>query len=94
MNQLRQLISQMSEEELRKLKKDLEEGNLYKLINKKLEEYEEVRNKEKICPVCGDKVESNAYVLEFGKSYLRRKAYFDGQDCLNYFIQTKMKKKV
>ena len=89
MNKLRRLIEQLPLEELEKLKKDLDEGNLIKIVNKRINQLSKISNKK--CPVCGEVVTDNSYVLEFG-DLLRKKAYFDGADCLNYFVETKLKK--
>ncbi len=89
MNKLKHLIQQLNEEDLTNLKRDLDSGNLQKLISKRLDE---LRLKDKNCPVCGEKIDNESFVLEFGKGYLRRKAYFDGSDCLEYFLNKKIKK--
>ena len=49
----------------------------------------EVDYSEKFCPVCGGEIGEDSYVLEFGKSYLRKRAHFDGIDCLSYFVNSK-----
>jgi len=61
-------------------------------VEKKLSEVREVKYSSKQCPICGGVINSEAFVLEFGKSYLRRRAFFDGVDCLEYFISEKLKK--
>lgn len=87
MNKLGKIIEKLSFEELQAIKKDLESGNLNTLIDKRLEQ-----KKPRSCPVCGENVLNDSYILEFGKDYLRKKAYFDGADCLNYFVATRLKK--
>lgn len=88
MNKLAKLIQGMSKEEIMLLNKDLIAGNLNKVITKRMKEFE-VDYSEKFCPVCGGEIGEDSYVLEFGKSYLRKRAHFDGIDCLSYFINSK-----
>lgn len=87
MNKLKQLINTMPKEDLLKLKRDLIAGNLDKLINQRLQG----NLSEKQCPVCGETIIGEPYLLEFGKQ-VRQKAHFDGADCLLYFIETRIKK--
>ncbi len=83
MNKLAQIIENLSFNELNLLKKDLDEGNIHKIINKKLRHEED---KVFTCPVCGAKVSKDkSFVLEFGKE-IRKRAVFDELDCLNYFL--------
>lgn len=83
----------MKEDELTLLKRDLVSGNIDRAIKKRLENLKGTENlDDKHCPVCGGKIDANSYKLEFGKDYLRKRAYFDGQDCLVYFVNTKLKK--
>ncbi len=89
MNQLKNLIKNLNEEDLLKIKKDLEEGNIQRLINKKINQ---LNLDKKRCPVCGEKINTESFYLEFGKDYLRKKAYFDGADCLEYFLNKKIKR--
>lgn len=89
MNKLPKLIENMSEKDLINLRKDLLAGNLDKLISKRLQN---IRNySEKNCAVCGAKIDANSLILEFGKEYLRKRAYFDEKDCMNYFLQERLK---
>jgi len=90
MNKLAKLIDKLGKEDLIKIKRDLVSGNIDKLIAKKLSEIENID--EKFCPVCGGKITQDSFKLEFGSNYLRRKAYFDGVDCISYFITEKLKK--
>ncbi|MFT4311592.1 MAG: hypothetical protein ACMXX7_03120, partial [Candidatus Woesearchaeota archaeon] len=90
MNKLKKIIQELNEQELIALKKDLNEGNVEILINKKLRKIN-LENQRR-CPVCGEEILKDPYILEFG-SLIRRKAYFDGTDCLSYFVQTKIKQK-
>ncbi len=74
----------MDREDLNKIKRDLEEGNIRRLVNKRLNELDDDN---KVCPVCSTKVTSDDYVLEFGEVGLRMKATFDELDCLQHFIK-------
>jgi hypothetical protein len=92
MNKLAKVISELSKEDLLKIRRDLIAGNIDRLINKQLEEENAKNFSEKTCPVCNGEIRENAFVLEFGESYLRRRAFFDGIDCLDYFIHSKLRK--
>jgi hypothetical protein len=85
MNRLARIISEMSVDELKLIKRDLEEGNLRRLIDVRLQQL----STQKVCPVCGTELEKGEqkYVLEFGPADLRQKAYFDEHDCLTYFLE-------
>jgi len=84
MNKLAKLIDELSLEDVKLIKKDLDAGNVKKLIDEKL-------NKEKLaetctCPVCGMIVRRDKGIyLEFGKE-IRKRAVFDGVDCVRYFL--------
>lgn len=91
MNKLAQLINNLSEEDLMMIKRDLISGNIDRIISQKLDNSASQRYSEKICPICGGNIEDDSFVLEFGSSYLRRKAHFDGADCLEYFLNTRIK---
>ncbi|MCC7574680.1 hypothetical protein KO361_03760 [Candidatus Woesearchaeota archaeon] len=92
MNKLSRIISSLSEEDLLKIKRDLVAGNVDRLVEMRLSEFQEVKFSSKQCPVCGGKITNDSFVLEFGKSYIRRRAFFDGLDCLEYFVSVKLKK--
>ena len=84
MNKLAELIERLPPNDIFLIKKDLEEGNLHKLISKKLNKEEKLHA---FCPVCGGDVNpKKSYVLEFGKE-IRKRAYFDEVDCLKYFLE-------
>jgi hypothetical protein len=92
MNKLANIIKNLDYTELELVKKDLEEGNIKKIINKQLEKRK--RDKKTICPVCEKNIRENeGLYLEFGPENFRKKASFDGLDCLKYFIETKLEKK-
>lgn len=85
MNRLVKIIGEMSREDLMLLQKDLDAGNLHKLIQRRLGEMEPTKS----CPVCGSELTKNEqkYTLEFGPAGLRQRAYFDEYDCLQYFLK-------
>ena len=85
MNRLARLIENLDEEDLKLIKKDLELGNIERLINKKLQEKKEV-DFNKVCPVCQTPIEEEGLTLVFGPKGLRKKASFCAQDCLEYFL--------
>ncbi len=91
MNRLAKIIDNLDKEDLVKIKRDLIAGNIDRLIEKKLRMYSEFNLSEKQCPVCGGDINENSFILEFGEPYLRRRAFFDAADCLEYFVQTKIK---
>lgn len=93
MNKLSKIIKNLPEKELLKIKRDLVSGNIDRIIEKKLFEINEEKYSEKQCPVCGGKITSESFIIEFGKPYIRRRAYFDGVDCLEYFVSNKIKQK-
>jgi hypothetical protein len=92
MNRLAKIIDGLDKEDLVKIKRDLIAGNIDRLIEKKLRTHDEFNLSEKQCPVCGGDIDDGAFILEFGEAYLRRRAFFDAADCLEYFVQTKLKK--
>ena len=84
MNKLAKLISELSLEEVKLIKKDLDSGNINKIVDKKLSS--EKGKETSVCPVCGMVVRRDSgFYLEFGKE-IRKKAHFDELDCLNYFL--------
>lgn len=93
MNKLSKLIQEMSKEELMLIKRDLVSGNIDRQINMRLMSFEEEDLSEKFCPVCGGPIKTDSFKIEFGKDYLRKRAYFDGADCLEYFIKNRLKGK-
>jgi hypothetical protein len=91
MNKLAKLIENLDVEDLELIKKDLEAGNLDKLVKKELK----IKKAHKItyCPVCSAEVkEGEGLHLQFGPASFRKKATFDGVDCLCYFLENNMKK--
>ncbi|MBN2053138.1 hypothetical protein JW756_06555 [Candidatus Woesearchaeota archaeon] len=85
MNRLAKLIEGLDETDLKLIKKDLEIGNIGRLINKRLEERKEAEFN-KVCPVCQTPVGEEPMTLIFGPKGLRKKASFCAMDCLEYFL--------
>jgi len=91
MNKLAKLIKELSLQDVKLIKKDLEKGNLDRLITQRIKEIN--ANKITLCPVCSTPVkEGEGFHLQFGPPSLRKKATFDGADCLIYFLE-RIKKK-
>lgn len=91
MNKLYQIIQEMNYEDLSLIKKDIQKGNLTKLLKEREKEIND--NRITICPVCNTPVkEGEGWHLQFGPKGLRKKATFDGPDCLAYFLD-RLKKK-
>ena len=87
MNKLSKMIFEMEYEDLKLIKKDLDEGNISRIIEQKIKEKEQ--KKEIICPVCHNSfqdADDNTFTLTFGEKSFRRKATFCATDCLEYFI--------
>ncbi len=85
MNRLARFVDNLREEDLELLKKDLEAGNIERLINKKIKEKRE-EDFNKVCPVCHANAEEENLTLIFGPKGLRKKASFCALDCLEYFL--------
>jgi len=85
MNQLKKIIDDMNYDDLKLLQKDLNSGNIEKLIKDRLLYFEKGR---KICPVCYRTIEENDehFTLVFGPKDFKKKANFCGLDCLGFFI--------
>jgi len=85
MNRLAALIHKLDVRDLLLVQKDLDSGNIEKLIAGKLAQEREKHGK--TCPVCGAVIApSSALKLEFGPPDLRKRAYFDAPDCLTWFV--------
>lgn len=83
MNKLAEIIRGLPEKDVMLIKKDLEEGNISRLIGERMAELE---MPQKICPVCNaDVLEDAPFVLYFGR-HVRQKARFDAIDCLKFFL--------
>jgi hypothetical protein len=90
MSKITKFIEELNDAELYMFEKDLKEGYIQKYIDRKKEYF---KIKDKICPVCGNTVREDCFVLIFGEPSIRKKAYFCGIDCLEYFINTLKNKK-
>jgi len=89
MYMLRRMIGRLGNEELNKLKKDIEEGGfeLQRIIEEKIKHHESTH--EKTCSVCYNDLgpfSVHNYTLVFGPDDFRKKASFCGMDCLQYFL--------
>lgn len=83
MNKLASLIKTLPPEDILLIKKDIEEGNLLQVIQERLAELE---LPQKVCPICNAPLDDDApYILYFGTG-VRKKARFDGKDCLKTFL--------
>ncbi len=85
MNKLVRIIDELAPADLALLKKDVEAGNLLRLIERRLASFDQC----KVCPTCGSEMglADQKYAIEFGPKDLRQKAYFDEYDCLHYFLE-------
>lgn len=89
MNRLLGIINSMNYKDLKDIQKDLVEGNIGILIKNRITDIEKnLGYDERICPTCGSKVseETSKYILTFGPSDFRKRAYFDEMDCMTFFI--------
>ena len=85
MNKLAKMIESLEYEDLLRLQKDFEKGTLHNLIAKRI--YSHKSDRLVLCPICSGPIkEGDGYHLEFGSRDLRKKATFDGIDCLEYFL--------
>jgi hypothetical protein len=83
MSKITKILDELDSDELEMFEKDLKEGYVQKYIDQKKEFF---KIKDKICPVCGNNVEEDCFVLVFGEPSIRKKAHFCGIDCLDYFV--------
>jgi hypothetical protein len=93
MNKLARIINELGEEDLNLIKKDLEEGNIQRLVNEKLREHKEA-DWNKVCPICHSAISDDSFVLIFGPKDLRKRASFCAVDCMEYFLQRIKEQKV
>jgi len=85
MNKLAKLIKKMPYADLVKLRRDITEGNMLRLVDERVAQFE---NPNRVCPVCGNALDPDtAITLHFGPKGLRQRASFDGEDCLAYFVE-------
>ncbi|MFH1506169.1 MAG: hypothetical protein ABIE94_04260 [archaeon] len=85
MNKLNKIIEKMNEEDLLRIQKDLEAGNVHRVVKKKLDEMVVVKFN-KVCPICNSPIDEENFTLFFGPKDFRKKASFCAFDCLEYFI--------
>lgn len=90
MQKFRKILEELSEEDLEILDKELRDGSLHKQIEAR-KEFFKIRGR--MCPVCGNNVTEDCFVLIWGEPSIRKKAHFCEQDCLEYFINNFIKKK-
>jgi hypothetical protein len=91
----REAVEEVQYEDLVKMRNDLENGgnHLKALIDSKIKEIE--RKEVKVCAVCGAPINPHFiddYRLEFGRYDFKKRAYFCGLDCLDFFM-VKLKNK-
>ncbi len=85
MNKLAAIIDKLPLADLMLIQKDLEAGNIDKLLKQRIAEFDVL----KTCPTCGRELgrDEQRFTIEFGPQGLRQRAYFDELDCLNYFVE-------
>jgi len=85
--QLKDMISNLSIDDLKILRDDLKTQNYtLKLVNEIIEKHEQSN---KICASCGNKIDpfsDNKMVLTFGSQDFERRAHFCAYDCMRYFL--------
>ncbi len=89
MNKLAAIIEELGVQDLQLLRKDVEAGNLLRVIDQRLQKLQTA----KTCPTCGSELLAAdiRFAFEFGPTDLRQKAYFDEYDCLQYFLEHTLK---
>ena len=88
MEKITEIIKQLTFDELKELRNNLEKGEMRALVDSRLERF---KSSNKVCPVCNTDVGDEGFTLIFGPEGLKKKATFDAIDCLEYFLY-KMKK--
>lgn len=86
-----EILDGLGEQELELFERDLKEGHIQKYIDRKKEFF---KIKDKTCPVCGNNVNEDCFVLIWGEPSIRKKAHFCGIDCLKYFLEQSLEKKI
>jgi len=82
MHEFKELLKNLSNEELLTLRANILNGVAAEMITLKLKE-----DSARVCPVCERSVdEARDLVLHFGPEGFRQKARFCGHDCLEYFL--------
>ncbi len=86
MNKLSKIINELGQDELMLIKKELDDGNLARIVTQKIRELREA-NLNKVCPVCQSPTDEDSITLIFGPRGLKKKASFCAVDCLEYFLK-------
>lgn len=91
----KEVVDEIIYEDLVKMREDLEKGgaHLKALISSKIQEIE--REEVKQCATCGTPINPHFmddFSLTFGRYDFKKRAYFCGLDCLNFFISNLDKK--
>ncbi len=88
LKKLKKFLDSLYEEDLIELYKLLSTNNDF-LVNEIKEQIIKINRKEhKVCSVCGNALSDEYLELIFGKLSFRRRAYFCGRDCLQYFLDS------
>ncbi|MCF7799247.1 hypothetical protein K9M74_05075 [Candidatus Woesearchaeota archaeon] len=92
MNKLAKILETLPLEDLQLIQKDLDAGHIHAILNKRI--IQAKKSKLALCPVCHTPIkEGEGLHLQFGPQTLRKKATFDGADCLRYFLENHLGKK-
>lgn len=83
-------LESLDSQGLEMFEKALKEGEVHRYIERKKEFF---RIKDKMCPVCGNNVDEECFMLTFGDPSIRKRAHFCGIDCLDYFVHKNLKYK-
>jgi hypothetical protein len=81
------MLDNMTYDDLAMFEKELASGKMRKHVRHRMRSI--ARKGMKICPVCGSEIDVTRYghfALDFGPVGFRKRAHFDGVDCLEYFI--------
>ena len=92
MNKVIRFLDELNDEELYEFEKDMKSGVVQKFIEQKKEYF---KVKDKSCSSCGNNVSEDCLVLIYGdpRTGFRRKAHFCGTDCMEYFVNSNIRKK-
>jgi len=87
---LRDIVDSMDYEDVLKLQRDVNSGgtHLKKFLKDKVSQQEKQHGK--FCTTCFSEIDQrnvNNFTLVFGPHDFRKKASFDGIDCLEYFLK-------
>ncbi len=93
MNKIVRFLDELNDEEIYEFEKDIKSGTIQKFIDQKKEYF---KIKDKACSACGNNVNEDSLVLIYGdpRIGIRRKAHFCGTDCMEYFVNNSIRKKV